>query len=140
MIEAALSFFKLDAPIANAFVSLENTLQKFEQPLGDISPTLLVEASDGSKLYVEYLTDTQEIVFNTRLREGTYLAMGFGKDMVQTEMVQWGATKTFSSKVDPTGFLKTYYSSGHRTPLEDNIFVNCYEFDVLIDQDDRGFV
>ena len=66
--------------------------------------------------------------------------MGFGKDMAQTEIVQWGATKTFSSKVDPTGFLTTYYSTGHRKPLEDDIFVNCYDFDVIIDPEDKGFV
>ena len=79
----------------------------------------------GSYVKVEYLQDTDEILFNVRVKINTYIAIGFGKDMTQTEMVQWYAAQ-LSRATEAVGVLQTYYSTGHRVPLMDIEFQEFY--------------
>ena len=60
-------------------------------------PTLLISASDGSTISILYDKSTENLIFYAHVKIGTYIALGFGKTMIQTEIIQWAAEKSYYS-------------------------------------------
>ena len=73
-----------------------------------------------------------------RVRLGTYVAIGFGETMTNTEMVYWAAHQLDEAE-DPVGMQKTYFATGHRKPLLDEDFSVCYTSVYSADSFDKDF-
>ena len=60
-----------------------------------------------------------QFVFESVVKDGAYLAIGFGSSMTDTEMLQWSANGANS-------FFEPLYSTGHRKPKVDVKLKVCY--------------
>lgn len=57
-------------------------------------------ASDGSTLSISYLPDTNQIQYLANVTQNSYLAVGYGTDMTNTDMVSWIANAASSTQQD----------------------------------------
>ena len=84
-----------------------------DEPSSLIDPVLITLTDDGSSIYMTYDPLNEIVIFNVKVKIGTYIALGFGSDMIQTEMIQWAAQSAYYS------YFATWYSVGHNTPLDE---------------------
>ena len=54
-------------------------------------PTLIVQASDGSTISLAYDPFTETLYFHVNVKIGTFIALGFGSTMTDTEIIMWSA-------------------------------------------------
>ena len=54
-------------------------------------PTQILKAGDGSTISLAYDPETQDVTFTTHVKIGSYIALGFGKTMTDTNIIQWAA-------------------------------------------------
>ena len=64
----------------------------------------IINANDGSSIKLAYEPDESKLVIFTSVKVGSFIAMGFGKTMDDTEIVQW-----FSVSKDESD-LATFYA------------------------------
>lgn len=67
----------------------------------------VVTLPNGSTLYASYDSTNSQVIFNAIVMPNTYLAIGYGTSMVQTDMAFWGANSTASVMYDMYSTSKT---------------------------------
>jgi len=92
------------------------TMNLYNPPPGCVG-TSDVMTSNGSLLNVTYDSANNVVVYNVCVQPNSWLAVGYGTSMTNTDMVWWSANTTSSQQLD-------LYSTGETTPLIDP--VNCY--------------
>jgi hypothetical protein len=87
----------------------------------------VITLPNGSTLYASYISASSLIQYNVVVMPNTYLAIGYGTSMTNTDMAFWGANGTASVMYD-------MYSTGNKSPSIDS--VNSYNttFDVLANE------
>ena len=68
------------------------------------------------------------------MRVGTYIALGFGETMKNTNLIFWAANSS------ENGHFSTYFSRGHSMPLECPDVLSCYKNSVEPVYEDSDFV
>ena len=52
---------------------------------------------DGNSLTITYVPDINKVKYEARVKDQTYLGIGYGNSMVNTEMVSWQADSSSST-------------------------------------------
>jgi len=65
--------------------------------------------ADGSSLSISYLPDTNQIQYIANVTQNSFLAVGYGTTMIDTDMVAWIADGSSS-------FQQNLYSTGETDP------------------------
>ena len=68
-------------------------------------------------------TTNLQFVFESIVKDGAYLAIGFGDSMTDTEMLQWSANGEGS-------FFQPLFSTGHKKPDVDVALKVCYTVEI----------
>jgi len=76
------------------------------------SGTYTLKTSNGGLNY-SYDSATNSVVYDVCVNANTYLSIGYGSSMTNTDMVYWGANGASSQVLD-------LWSTGHSTPSTDN--------------------
>ena len=98
-------------------------------------PTQIVSASDSeSQIQMTYDPDSQNLILFTRVRLGSYIALGFGHTMQQTEIIQWAVDS------DQTSYFSTFFAEGHHLPLSQPQMLDCYYVSSSVDPSETDFV
>ena len=80
----------------------------------------VVKLDDGSKLTIVYSKKYDVMVFEAKVERGSFLAMGFGQNMMNTEIAAWHAYEDGHWKFD------TWWATGHHDPAPAPQFASCY--------------
>ena len=70
----------------------------------------LVTLTDGSFLELIYNAETKNLNFNVHIKNGSFIGLGFGEFMTDTEIVHWSANQLESG-------ASTWYGIGNDKPL-----------------------
>ena len=54
---------------------------------GANEPTLIVNSEDGSSIKLAYDPDEEMLIFYANVKIGSYIGLGFGETMVDTEII-----------------------------------------------------
>ena len=65
--------------------------------------------SNGSSLAIEWDSANNQVQFWATVTENSFLGLGFGTSMTDTEMIVWSANNSLS-------YVNTYYSTGNVQP------------------------
>jgi hypothetical protein len=84
----------------------------------------MVQLPNGSTLYAVYDSTNNVVIYNVVVMPGTYLAIGYGTSMTNTDMAFWGANGASSVMYD-------MYSTGHTKPAIDTVNSYTTTFNVL---------
>lgn len=80
------------------------------------------------------MPESAQLNFKTKVHTGTYIALGFGATMTDTEIVRWSVDSSIS-----TANLQTYYATGHHKPTEKVAYLDCYKSSVMEDPEDSSY-
>lgn len=70
----------------------------FDQNLkAAVTTTKVLELTNGSTLNVGYDQANSKVLYEASVKVGTYLGMGFGSSMTDTDMIAWEAGSTAST-------------------------------------------
>ena len=77
--------------------------------------------SDGAKIDMTYCDVTHSFYINVSVPKGAYQAVGFGRSMVNTEVISWSAYQ------NGTYAFNTWYATGHHHPEPAERYASCYK-------------
>ena len=90
------------------------------------SGTSLITTSNGSMLNATYDSTLGAVIYDVCVQPNSWLAIGYGTSMTNTDMVWWSANDAASEQRD-------LYSTGHKTPSTDA--VNAYTTTFTVNAD-----
>ena len=79
-----------------------------------------ITMSNGSSLAIEWDTANNRVQFWATVMENSFLGLGFGQTMTDTEMIVWSANGNQS-------YVNTYYSTGNKQPDVLTYDPACYD-------------
>ena len=90
--------------------------EAFEEEWEKEVKACLAQSWDGGNFYIKVChdEDTQELVFTTSIPNNSWLGIGFGTKMKNTDMMVWQAVKGF-------GVVRDLYSYGYGVPKMDEV-------------------
>lgn len=92
--------------------------------------TPLLTMPNGSTLYAFYDTTNLVVQYDVIVMNNTYLAIGYGTSMTDTDMIYWGANGASSVQ-------QNLWATGHSTPVEQtNAYTTTFE---VLDNDNVHF-
>ena len=79
-------------------VSSEKLPKSFDRPRlsGPVTAPCFQSFSDGSSVTISYLLDTNEVQYIANVTATSYFALGYGSNMINTDMVAWIANGSAS--------------------------------------------
>lgn len=77
-----------------------------------------------------YDESSQELVFHAKVPDNTYFSIGFGENMISTDMIAW-------SVKDGVGSIRDLWSFGFTKPREDQVSNIYNEVDPVTEDDGR---
>lgn len=98
---------------------------------------IIYSTEDASSIEMSYDSLTETVSFLTHVKMGSYISLGFGHTMVQTEIILWSAPPESAGQTNELG---TYYSVGHAKPLSQPELMSCYTWSYTVSSTDPNYV